>query len=108
MSTISDSDRREVAAELRRQAAYSSGSLGEYWQRLQDVATGEVDFVKPSKTFRALADLIDRPTCRMEPNEDWSGEELYPTDAYTCSACGAVAVDGKPKFCPECGAEVIA
>lgn len=28
---ITDEERREIANELRRQAAYSSGSLGEWW-----------------------------------------------------------------------------
>lgn len=56
---ISDEKRSEVANELRKQAAYGSGSLGEWWQRLQDVVTGEVDFANPQETFRAIADLID-------------------------------------------------
>lgn len=55
----SDEKRREVANELRRHAAYSSGSLGEWWQLLQDVVTGEVDFANPQETYRAIADLID-------------------------------------------------
>ncbi len=62
---ITNSERREAAAELRRQAAYSSGSLGEWWQRLQDVALGEVDFPKPEQLFERLADLVDRPTCEF-------------------------------------------
>ena len=49
----SDEQRHEVAEELRRQAAYSSGSLGEWWQRLQETVTGEVDFANPQKTYRA-------------------------------------------------------
>ena len=56
---ITDDERREMANELRRHAAYSSGSLGEWWQRLQDTVTGEVDFADPKATFKAIADLID-------------------------------------------------
>ena len=56
---ISNEKRREVANELRKQAAYNSGSLGEWWQRLQDVVTGEVDFANPQETYLAIADLID-------------------------------------------------
>lgn len=63
---ISDEDRHEVANELRRQAAYSSGSLGEWWQRLQETVTGEVDFANPQETYRAIADLIDRPSENIE------------------------------------------
>lgn len=63
---ISDEERHEVAEELRRQAAYSSGSLGEWWQRLQEIVTGEVDFANPQETYRAIADLIDRPSENIE------------------------------------------
>lgn len=63
---ISDDERREIANELRRQAAYSSGSLGEWWQRLQEIVTGEVDFANPQETYRAIADLIDRPSENIE------------------------------------------
>jgi hypothetical protein len=63
---ITDDERREIANELRRQAAYSSGSLGEWWQRLQETVTGEVDFPNPQETYRAIADLIDRPVCGEE------------------------------------------
>lgn len=63
---ITDEERREIANELRRQAAYSSGSLGEWWQRLQEIVTGEVDFANPQETYRAIADLIDRPSENTE------------------------------------------
>lgn len=56
---ITDEQRHEVAEELCRQAVYSSGSLGEWWQRLQDTVTGEIDFANPQETYLALADLID-------------------------------------------------
>lgn len=86
--TISDEDRREIANELRKQAAYCDGSLSEWWQRLQDTVTGEVDFADPKATFRAIADLIDRPTCSMEYRPELSGNEIYPTEVYRCSRCG--------------------
>ncbi|MEE1530300.1 MAG: hypothetical protein UF085_09570 [Collinsella sp.] len=37
---ITVEQRHEAAQELRRQAVYSSGSLGEWWQRLQDTVNG--------------------------------------------------------------------
>lgn len=57
--TMTIDGRREVAQELRKQAAYCDGSLSEWWQRLQDTVTGEVDFADPKETFNAIADLID-------------------------------------------------
>ena len=46
-------------------------------------------------------------TCRMEYNEEWSGDELYPTECYNCSECGHMTSDGMPSYCPNCGAKVI-
>lgn len=57
--TMTIDERCEVAQELRKQAAYCDGSLSEWWQRLQDTVTGEVDFADPKATFNAIADLID-------------------------------------------------
>lgn len=57
--------------------------------------------------FQLLADLIDRPTCSMEYRPEFSGDELYPTEAYKCSACGWIVSEGMPSYCPSCGAEVL-
>ena len=46
-------------------------------------------------------------TCHMEYNEDWSGDELYPTEAYQCSECGRITQEGLPNYCPSCGAKVV-
>lgn len=46
-------------------------------------------------------------TCCMEYNEEWSGDELYPTECYNCSECGHMTYDGVPTFCPNCGARVV-
>ena len=105
-----DNQRREVAAELRRQAAYCDGSLSEWWQRLQDTVTGEVDFADPKETFNAIADLIE---CRMCKDV---GDGL----TFRCSKCGCefdmFDRDGEPttwigdvprlpNYCPNCGAK---
>ena len=75
---ISDDQRREVANELRRQAAYSSGSLGEWWQRLQETVTGEVDFANPQETYRAIADLIEPCPIDGETSDGYhTFNELY-------------------------------
>lgn len=44
-------------------------------------------------------------TCSMTYNEDWSGDELYPTEAFMCSECRHITREGKPKYCPNCGAK---
>lgn len=115
---ISDEDRHEVAEELRRQVAYSSGSLGEWWQRLQETVTGEVDFANPQETYRAIADLIDRPVCHdlVEHKRDPFIPGKRMVDGYFhCSDCGW---DGQiwehigfgdmlayeAVHCPKCGA----
>lgn len=50
---------------------------------------------------------LDSGTCHMEYCDEWSGDELYPTEAYVCSACSYVTVDGKPNYCPDCGRKVV-
>lgn len=88
---VTDKERREVAAELRKQAAYCDGSLSEWWQRLQDTVTGVIDFADPKTTFMAIADLIDPQTT-----------------PYICEKCGGEwPSDIIFNYCPYCGAEVI-
>lgn len=118
MTMASDEKRREVAEDLRRQAIYSSGSLGEWWQRLQDTVTGEIDFANPQETYLALADLIDRPMCHdlVEHKQDPFIPGKRMVDGYFhCSDCGW---DGRiwehigfgdmlayeAVHCPKCGA----
>lgn len=107
---IDDDQRREVAEELLRQAAYSSGSLGEWWQRLQETVTGEIDFANPQETYRAIADLIDRG----ESENVYDGSVQDSCDnGFLCSVCGYKVEDeehyrvsGVWNFCPECGRRV--
>lgn len=117
---ISDEERREVAEELRRQVAYSSGSLGEWWQRLQETVTGEVDFANPQETYRAIADLIDLPTCHdlVKHKQDPFIPGKRMVDGYFhCSSCdwsgqlweyigfgGMLAFE--PVHCPKCGEKI--
>lgn len=109
-----------MANELRRQAAYSSGSLGEWWQRLQEIVTGEVDFANPQETYRAIADLIDRPMCHdlVEHKQDPFIPGKRMADGYFhCSSCdwsgqlweyigfgGMLAYE--PVHCPKCGEKI--
>lgn len=56
----SNEEKQAIANELRREAAYRSGvSMTEWWCRLHELVTGEIDFPNPQDTFNALADLID-------------------------------------------------
>lgn len=45
-------------------------------------------------------------TCAMVYDPGWSDDELYPTEAYSCSECGHIDLDGKPRYCRYCGARV--
>lgn len=56
--------------------------------------------------YEHLADLIDRPTCTMTYEPEWSGDEIYPTSAYQCSNCGCVVNEGITEYCPSCGCMV--
>ena len=55
-----------------------------------------------AQTVVALfADLIDRPTCRYM--YDRVGDRIAP---WVCSACGCRRLE-PPRYCPNCGAEVV-
>lgn len=106
---ISDKERRRAVAELRE------ASTGAYRHvDALDVIAGSVGVEVGGKfgheveneTYAALADLIDRPTCRnLSPK---------PADVLLCSECGEhvdIAYmencdEYHAKYCPNCGAEV--
>ena len=80
MTHITDQQRREVAERLRK--------------------GGEETGVPPVIDGMALADLIDRPTCRAV---------LCHGGMYGCTRCGYDGwgdAESVTRFCPECGAEV--
>ena len=52
-------------------------------------------------------DCEPRRTCSMEHRPEYSDDELYPTESYPCSECGWIVNEGKPDYCPSCGAEVV-
>lgn len=109
---ISDDERREVAARLRERTKRPMGksmqrmfteTLGMYarnngW-RNPDRATNRWDVI-----VNYLADLIDRPTCKNFGLEEGTNGEDYD---FFCSRCGFAADVVDPKYCPECGAEVV-
>ena len=54
--------------------------------------------------FDHLADLIDRPTCRNIGGVGGTNGEYYD---FFCSACGFASGVTDPKYCPNCGKEVV-
>lgn len=111
MSSISDTERREIARKLREIER----------QTLCELTDGElIDFLAVavgldrygSKNFddglfERIADLIDRPTCK-------NSEYLYDGSFFECSECGerweltcGSPADNNLNFCPRCGAEVV-
>ena len=107
---ISDKERRRAVAELRE------ASTGAYRHvDALDVTAGAVGVEVGGKfgheveneTYAALADLIDRPTCK-------NIADPYDGSFFECSKCGerweltcGSPADNNLKFCPRCGAEVV-
>ena len=108
-------ERREVARKLRekyrernRSDVFTPQDVGLQARiYLEDLVSCVPD---GDSLFTVLADLIEpepERTCAMEYCDEWSGDELYPTEAYTCSICGYIELDGKTNYCSNCGAKVI-
>lgn len=101
---ISDEERRHAATELRTAA----GGEFRHVDALDVIAgaigvdvSGMYTHEAESKVYAALADFIDRPTCRkVIPNE---------MEGYVfCSRCGAeIGEYSVSNYCPNCGAEVV-
>lgn len=99
--SITDQQRREMAARLR-------GGEGLY-STLASMFDPELD------ANDVLADLIDRPTCENRQTRVSRGGE----SSFTCSRCGVAfdTMSGEyrgqsfygivPRYCPNCGAEVV-
>lgn len=64
------------------------------------------DYDTPLKATEAWNTRHER-TCLMVYREEYSGDELYPTECYQCQECGCVTNEGKPNYCPNCGAKVV-
>lgn len=100
---ITDEERHEIANELRKQAVYNSCSLGEWWQRLQEIVTCEIDFANPQETYRAIADLIDRSTTTRHGKF----KTKYGRETPCCEVCGYSIGDMRWNHCPKCGAVIV-
>ena len=106
MSSISDSERREVAAKLRSVAnagclGFQGGvycALGMLPENSDDMTWPEYTAYNNRVLLNRLADLIDRPMTR----------NLSEKPEFVCELCGAVwPYDLGFTHCPECGAEVV-
>lgn len=107
---ISKKERRRAVAELRE------ASTGAYRHvDALDVIAGAVGVEVAGKfgheveneTYAALADFIDRPTCK-------NVADPYDGSHFECSRCGekweltcGSPADNHLNYCPDCGAEVI-
>lgn len=105
---VTDDKRREVARKLRELVA--TPWYERPWSRdaMQDLGK-MVGAVPGENIYECVADLINRPTCRIG---------YVPGSAdRSCSACGVTFSTGTYQggdheehefmFCPNCGAEVI-
>ena len=98
---ISDEKRREVARRMREfdVLEFKESAIVPFLECLG------IGYVNWRGVLDELADLIDRPTCRMSDTGD-DTEQIY-----RCSACGEeyCMSDVKPypwRFCPNCGSTV--
>lgn len=109
---ISDEQRREVAARLRENAGLQLRLPNEYSIEVKSalVLSKLLDCIDCSdNVFLRLADLIDRPTCRLDHTDTEPATDGYPVRLYECSNCGRACdeIYGEYEYCPHCGAEVI-
>lgn len=107
---ISSKERRRAVAELREAStgAYCHvDALDVIANSIGVEVDGKFSREVENETYAALADFIDRPTCRNDGNSDdrhfWCsrcGHEAWTYDDSGCNPCDF-------SFCPECGAEVV-
>lgn len=101
---ITNEERREVAGRIRERICRNHRAA---WDVVLELSYIDVfgDRFRMNKEFTLfLADLIDRPTCENVGGEDGTNGEYYD---FFCSACGFAAGVTDPKYCPNCGAEVV-
>ena len=131
---VSNEERREAAARLRKMLVYMRAREDWYFRDADTVECGNAAYRDIAKSIEAfgnmisgyyvriveqLAELIDPPTCN---NVSEFGHNTASSFDFVCSHCGSRLIgDGmycSPlvddrfshygiKFCPNCGAEVI-
>ena len=108
---INDEKRREIVGNLRycAEMCHSTGVLDSDVMNALDIHCGDTDGVSSAYDVEKLADLIDRPTCKIilvgELRTAY-GKPITGINGYVLS-CGHAAVGlEKPRYCPKCGEEV--
>ena len=71
MTTITDQQRREVAARIRKLEPWSTEGDIDVGVVLTALGMVYTDTDLEIDSVHTLADLIDRPTCRVESAERW-------------------------------------
>lgn len=106
---ISKGERRRAVAELREAStgAYRHvDSLDVIAGAVGVEVAGKFSHEVENETYAALADFIDRPTCK-------NVADPYDGTYFECSRCGdkweltcGSPADNHLNYCPDCGAEV--
>lgn len=109
MTFTSDEQRREAAKELRELATPGCIRYAEeFYEELREIVASDLDGSFDG-VANSLADLIDRPTCKIILARELRtafGKPITGVNGYILS-CGHSAVGfEKPRYCPECGMEV--
>lgn len=101
----SDEQRREVAEKMRGYdvSEFKESAIAPFLDCLG------VGYLNWREVLDSLADLIDRPTCKIILARELRtafGKPITGINGYILS-CGHQAVGfEKPRYCPECGMEV--
>lgn len=126
---ISDNERREVAQKLRGLPIDMYSTIDEWekdgllindsvsdegdYSQIHDAVFGcfPAEYMHPGdyeELHERLADLIDRPTCKMAECSIDHGSRSW---GMRCSRCGTEFEHEKKaycwRYCPNCGAEVV-
>lgn len=108
---ISDEERRRAVAELREAStgAYRHVDVLDVIANSSGVdIVGKFDYEAEKEIYAALADLIDRPTCRFKPA--YEPDIMGKVSLVECSKCGWTIEPWNAadfRYCPNCGAEVV-
>lgn len=101
---ITDEERRDIARKLREPKESLLAHPSDELIRLRR----ETGCHRGQDLYECLADLIDRPTCRLELT-DTETHGNTKVRIYECSECGRTCEEiyGKYERCPHCGLVVL-
>lgn len=107
---ITDEERRETIENLRCLSYTNRVRYKEEFYELLDETVMEpgTGYHEMNDVFERIADLIDRPTCRLDLT-DVETHGNTKVRIYECSECGRTCEEiyGKYERCPHCGAVVV-